>query len=133
MRMAHWWTTRYVSWAKKGCTLRSTRPNRQEHRYLVPTGLSAGLKRRAVRSGVHIVSAAHGDADRLRELDDALRQGVAGDPGQSRVELLQPRVGVYAVPSGRRQIFGSPHKPSMITGRPSPCPQHAGRPRYFHR
>ena len=46
----------------------------------------------------------------------------ARDPGERRVELLQPTPGVYAVPSGRHRIFSCLHKPLMITWRsPARC------------
>jgi hypothetical protein len=47
----------------------------------------------------------------------------ARNPREPGVELRQPPVGVYAMPSGRRSIFGCPHKPSMIIRRPPQCPQ----------
>lgn len=56
--------------------------NRREHHYALPTDPARnGLAGRAVPDGFSIVSAARADVDRLRELDDALRQDVPGTAG----------------------------------------------------
>jgi hypothetical protein len=56
--------------------------HRREHRYQVPTDLSrVGLAQRSVPDGFGVVSAAGADVDRLRALDDALRQDVPGAAG----------------------------------------------------
>jgi len=63
--------------AAKGFTV-----SRREHRYLVPTDPSRNaLGRRPVPDGFGFVSAAEADVERLRELDDALRQDVPGTAG----------------------------------------------------
>lgn len=54
--------------------------NRREHLYLVPTDPSR-LTRWTMPDGVEVVSAADSDVDRLRELDDLLRQDVPGTDG----------------------------------------------------
>jgi hypothetical protein len=46
----------------------------------------------------------------------------ARDTREPAVELGQPILGVYAVPSGRHTIFVCPHKQRMITWRPVPTP-----------
>lgn len=56
--------------------------NRREHQYLVPTDPKVtGLRAFEVREGVVFVPADRVDADRLRTLDDALRQDVPGTDG----------------------------------------------------
>lgn len=56
--------------------------NRREHHYLVPTDPAVtGLAGRVVPDGFRLISAAQADLDRLRELDDALRQDVPGTDG----------------------------------------------------
>jgi GNAT superfamily N-acetyltransferase len=58
---------------------------RREHHYLVPTRLSgagsADASSGRVPAGFGFISAADSDVDRLRELDDALRQEVPGAVG----------------------------------------------------
>jgi ribosomal protein S18 acetylase RimI-like enzyme len=65
--------------ARKVLTARGFVVQRHEHHYVVPTGLSAAG--RPVPAGFAFVSAADGDVNRLRELDDALRQDVPGAAG----------------------------------------------------
>jgi ribosomal protein S18 acetylase RimI-like enzyme len=55
--------------------------NRREHRYVLPTGVAGRLARRRLPAGFAAISAARADVDRLRELDDALRQDVPGSAG----------------------------------------------------
>ena len=54
-------------------------PHRHEHHYAVPTGLPTADT--AAPAGFAFVSAADCDVDRLRELDDVLRQDVPGAAG----------------------------------------------------
>jgi hypothetical protein len=55
---------------------------RREHRYVLPTDPArTGLAGRVAPEGLGIISAAAADIDRLRELDDALRQEVPGTVG----------------------------------------------------
>jgi RimJ/RimL family protein N-acetyltransferase len=55
--------------------------HRREHRYLVPTDLSAVPGSSALPGGFGVISAAAADVHRWRELDDALRQEVPGAAG----------------------------------------------------
>lgn len=56
--------------------------NRREHRYALPTDPArSGLAGQDAPDGFGIVSAADADADRVRELDDTLRQDVPGAEG----------------------------------------------------
>jgi GNAT superfamily N-acetyltransferase len=56
--------------------------NRREHRYVLPTDPGrSGLAGQEAPDGFAIISAANADVDRLRELDDALRQDVPGTAG----------------------------------------------------
>jgi ribosomal protein S18 acetylase RimI-like enzyme len=60
--------------AERGFTV-----SRREHRYLVPTDLSAISPARP--ASFDVISAVRADVDRWRELDDALRQEVPGAAG----------------------------------------------------
>jgi GNAT superfamily N-acetyltransferase len=56
--------------------------DRREHHYAIPTDPArTGLAGQAVPDGFATISAADADVDRLRELDDALRQDVPGTAG----------------------------------------------------
>jgi ribosomal protein S18 acetylase RimI-like enzyme len=71
-----------VTDAQRACARRGFTVNRREHHYLLPTDPArTGLIRRGAPNGLGIISAAQADADRLRKLDDALRQEVPGTAG----------------------------------------------------
>jgi hypothetical protein len=96
-----------------------TRYERYRHGEAVGLGLLAALTlsgRPELRDEVADLLAAQGLPTRLDPAEPARDRG---EPG---VELGYPSLGVYAVPSGRRSIFGCLHKPSMIIRRPSPHP-----------
>jgi GNAT superfamily N-acetyltransferase len=55
---------------------------RREHHYRIPTDpVRAGVAAAAAPPGIALVSAADADLDRLRELDDALREVIPGSGG----------------------------------------------------
>jgi RimJ/RimL family protein N-acetyltransferase len=66
--------------AREALSARGFAVHRHEHHYLVPTTGPAARERR-VPEGFAVISAADADVDRLRELDDALRQDVPGAAG----------------------------------------------------
>ena len=78
------------------------------------------------RAGVHIRQQAEQEGPRLPARLHPPEP--TRDPGERRVELGQPSLGVYAVASGHRKIFGCLHKSSMIMPWPHP-PLQARRPR----
>jgi hypothetical protein len=82
--------------AREALAARDFTVHRHEHHYLVPTAAPAVHEVRTP-DGFAVISAADADVDRLRELDDALRQDVPGAPGA--VELIRPAV-VDGPPNG---------------------------------
>ena len=66
--------------AREALSARGFAVHRHEHHYRVPTAGPAVSGRR-VPAGFAVISAADADVDRLRELDDALRQDVPGAAG----------------------------------------------------
>jgi ribosomal protein S18 acetylase RimI-like enzyme len=65
--------------AREVLTARGFVPQRHEHHYVIPTDSATAAT--AAPAGFAFLSAADCDVDRLRELDDALRQDVPGAAG----------------------------------------------------
>jgi ribosomal protein S18 acetylase RimI-like enzyme len=94
------------------------RPNRREDAYLVPTAPRAtGLHDAGTPAGFTVISAAAADEDRLRALDELLREDVPGsdgwvnDPGQFHAQTFDhpqfdPATYLVAVHEASRQYAG---------------------------